>query len=274
MRILSKVEFFLKNKIKILFLSWIFIITFLMFYSRYIILFPLNENQIISVYSSASQIIGGLYGLIITSYIFFRNELERKSSYDETLETIIDYIKKDYFHFIKFLSLYVIISIVLSLIIILYQNNLDNMLFRILLNIGGFTLIFSFITILILVLTMVNPKSIELASEIINNELSNKNNDREGSYEDFHKYYTQIENILNKYKGSVISDNGEKIISFVTTKAVLKRLMLEKKIDNNLFARLLRIIQYRNSLIHSNINHVGNEYIEEAKNLSEILLSL
>lgn len=60
-------------------------------------LFGLNENQILYLFSSASQVIAAIFGLIITGYIFLRNELDRKADKDETLEEVILLLKSEYF---------------------------------------------------------------------------------------------------------------------------------------------------------------------------------
>jgi len=276
MKILSILELFFKFKIKILFLSWVITIVVIGIFSKHLVIFSLNENQIISLYSTSSQIIGGIYGLIITSYIFFRNELDRRSTADESLETIIEYIKKDYFKFIQFISIYVLISIILSLILISYQNNSDSTFVRVLLNTCGFTIFFTFISILILILTMVDPKSIEIASDIINKELSDKKNDTQASIEDFLNYFNKIEEILNYYKKStVFIENGKKrTTSYITNKAVLKRLVYDQNIDDRTYLRLWELIKYRNSIIHGSDFYIGNKNINEAKELLDILLKL
>ncbi|MEX8493217.1 hypothetical protein, partial [Sphaerotilus sp.] len=41
-------------------------------------IFYLNENQILYIYSTSAQVIAGIYGLTLTGFIFYRNELSRE----------------------------------------------------------------------------------------------------------------------------------------------------------------------------------------------------
>lgn len=54
----------------------------------------INESQILYLFSSAAQVIAAIYGLIVTGYIFFRNELDKKVLEDESLDEIVSYLKK------------------------------------------------------------------------------------------------------------------------------------------------------------------------------------
>jgi hypothetical protein len=49
-------------------------------------MFRLNENQILYLVSTSSQVLAGIYGLTLTGFIFFRNELSREEQEDETLQ--------------------------------------------------------------------------------------------------------------------------------------------------------------------------------------------
>src|SRR3546814_11451832 len=50
----------------------------------------LNENQILYLFSTSAQVLAGVYGLTLTGFIFFRNELSREELEDETLVEAVE----------------------------------------------------------------------------------------------------------------------------------------------------------------------------------------
>ena len=50
-----------------------------------IIIFWLNENQFLYLFSCMAQVIGGVFGLTLTAYVFFVDNFRKYTSNDETL---------------------------------------------------------------------------------------------------------------------------------------------------------------------------------------------
>ena len=65
----------------------------------------LNENQILYLYSTTAQVLSAIYGLTLTGFIFFRNELSREEFGDESLEQAVEVLKKRYFRVLLFVTL-------------------------------------------------------------------------------------------------------------------------------------------------------------------------
>ena len=57
----------------------------------------LNENQVLYLYSTSAQVLAGVYGLTLTGFIFFRNELSREEFEDDTLTEAVESLKSRYF---------------------------------------------------------------------------------------------------------------------------------------------------------------------------------
>lgn len=53
----------------------------------------LNENQILYLFSTSAQVLAGIYGLTLTGFIFFRNELSREEFDDDTLTDAVESLK-------------------------------------------------------------------------------------------------------------------------------------------------------------------------------------
>lgn len=228
--------------------------------------FQLNENQILYLFSSASQVIAAIYGLIITGYIFLRNELDRKADKDESLEEIILLLKAEYFGSIIGISLTTLLSIALCFLVIVDETHSNENLLGYLINISVATILTELIIVVKFVITILNPNSLELASNKLRDLMAQDKSNESGSLEDFLKHYNQIEYILDKYGSSFLYSDLNDYES-VKRKRIAKSklvyiLFKEEKIDNDLKNNLIELISFRNSLIHGTNLYVSTRDVE------------
>ena len=216
--------------------------------------FILNENQILYLFSSASQVIAAIFGLIITGYIFLRNELDRKADKDETLEEVILLLKSEYFGSIIGISITTIFSITLCFLVIVAETSQFTNLLYFLINISVSTILTTLIIIISFVIRILNPNSIEIASNKLRESSTTDKANESGSLEEFLKNFNQIDYILEKY-GTTILYTDVKDYESARRKRVPKTKLVyilynEGKIDNDLKNNLIELISLRNSLVH------------------------
>lgn len=233
--------------------------------------FNLNENQILYLFSAASQVIAAIYGLIITGYIFLRNELDRKADKDDTFEEIVLLLKKDYFSSIVKISLLTFLSITLCFLVITAETHSFRRIVDILINLSISTIILELTSILSFVIKILNPNSLELASNKLRETTTKNDSDSKGSLENFLKNYNQIEYILEKY-GTALSDSELQDYESVKRKRISKSklvniLYTEEKIDLTLKNNLIDLISFRNSIIHGTDLFVSKEDVELSKTI-------
>lgn len=233
--------------------------------------FNLNENQILYLFSSASQVIAAIYGLIITGYIFLRNELDRKADKDESLEEIILLLKTEYFGSIIGISLTTLLSIALCFLVIADETHSNVNLLGYLINISVATILTELIVVVKFVITILNPNSLELASNKLRELTAQDKTNESGSLEDFLKHYNQIEYILDKYGSSFLYSDLNDYES-VKRKRIAKTklvyiLFKEEKIDNELKNNLIELISFRNSLIHGTNLYVSTRDVEMSESI-------
>src|SRR3546814_8136884 len=82
----------------------------------------LNENQILYLFSTSAQVLAGVYGLTLTGFIFFRNELSREELEDETLVEAVESLKNRYFTLLIFVTLSSVVTLLLSNLAISYES--------------------------------------------------------------------------------------------------------------------------------------------------------
>lgn len=236
-------------------------------------LFTLNENQILYLFSSASQVIAAIFGLIITGYIFLRNELDRKADKDETLEEVILLLKSEYFGSIIGISITTIVSIALCFLTIVAETNDFTILLSYLINLSVATILTTLFIIVSFVIRILNPNSIEIASNKLRENTTKDKANESGSLEDFLKNFNQIDYILEKYGttllySDVINYESAKRKRVAKTKLVYI-LFNERKIDEDLKNNLIELISLRNSLVHGTDLYVSVRDVQ----LSEELLT-
>ncbi|WP_156101292.1 hypothetical protein [Flavobacterium gilvum] len=212
-------------------------------------IFCLNENQILYLFSAASQVIAAIYGLIITGYIFLRNELDRKAEKDETFEEIIQLLRANYFESIVNISTITILSILLCFLVILIETSNHFILINVLINISTATIITELILIVSFVIKILNPKSFEIASEELRKLTTKNKTNEKGSLENFLKNYNQIEQILDQYNTG-LNYYGNIRRKKITQTKLANILYDEDKINLSLRNNLIELISFRNNLIH------------------------
>lgn len=96
----------------------------------------LNENQVLYLFSTTAQVIAAIYGLTLTGFLFFRNELTREANEDETLAEPIDELKERYFKLLIFITGIVAVTLLLANLVISHEASQRTEYTTILLNTG------------------------------------------------------------------------------------------------------------------------------------------
>ncbi|WP_146185111.1 hypothetical protein [Flavobacterium pallidum] len=215
--------------------------------------FILNENQVLYLFSSASQVIAAIYGLIITGYIFLRNELDRKADKDDSFEEIVELLKSEYFGSIINISVTTIFGISACFLVIVDEIQ-NNFILTILINISVATIITVLLLVIFFVIKILNPNSLKIASNRLRNFTANDSSNERGSLENFLTSYNEIEYILEKY-GTAFSKNDNSDFQYQNRRKIAKTKLVyilfnEEKITSSLKDNLIKLITLRNGLIH------------------------
>jgi hypothetical protein len=238
-------------------------------------LFLLDENQILYLFSAASQVIAAIYGLIITGYIFLRNELDRKVDKDESYEQIVSILKADYFGTIKTISAVTLLSIALCFLVIVDATSLNNVALDILINISVSMILTELILIVSFVIQILNPKSLEIASERLRAKTIISETGEKGSIEDFLTNFNQIEYILAKYGTAITNpelfDYESVKKKRISNPKLVQILFNDERIDSSLKDDLLKLISFRNSIIHGTNLFISKQDVDLSKDILQRL---
>ncbi|MDR6857872.1 hypothetical protein [Variovorax guangxiensis] len=238
----------------------------------------LNENQVLYLFSTTGQVIAAVYGLTLTGFIFFRNELSREEFEDETLAEAVDALKARYFVLLAFITLLVLLTIFLSNLAIAKEAVGPTFGNAAIINTGQSAFVTSLLAVAYFVFDVVSPRRIENASRRLQDEVDpSRSEQTKGSLEEFLTNYNQIEALLNvagfPYQQSATAsiDRGRpRHISNIRLAEILFR---NERIDKLQFAHLRELITLRNSIIHGAEPIVSQQAVSMSRDVLERLRS-
>lgn len=234
-------------------------------------IFHLDENQILYLFSAASQVVAAIYGLIITGYIFLRNELDRKADKDDSYEEIVSRLKTEYFGSIITISIVTLLSIALCFLVIVDATGLKTNFLDILINISVSVILTELILIVSFVIKILNPKSLEIASDKLRAETIINEGGEKGSIESFLNNFNQIEYILAKYGTAItnpeLTDYESVKKKRISNPKLVKILFNDERIDSSLKNDLIKLISFRNSVIHGTNLFISKQDVDLSKDI-------
>ena len=238
----------------------------------------LNENQIFYLYSTSAQVLAGIYGLTLTGFIFFRNELSREGFEDDTLTVAVDSLKERYFKTLLFVTVLSIFTLLISNLVISSESSGRATFNTILMNTAQSAFLINLLVIAYFIFDVIAPKRIEKESKIIQQKVDPTSDAKaKGSLEVFLTNYNVLESILQKYGQAYQSElEGESRSRRRISNVKLAEFILKaEKIDIELFNEIKNLISLRNSIIHG-AEPVVSKHIVELSNsiLQKLSLAL
>lgn len=242
----------------------------------------INENQILYTYSTLAQVIGGLYALTLTGYIFYNDKLSKVSELDETYLDIVEILKKQYFEDIKILGIGCIVTIICCIFTINAIELFDNSrIYSYILNLATFIAIFEIVFIIWFSWQMTNPDSFDRTNRMLLQENKFSTTGKEvGDLKEFLQTYNKIEEkirntgyrllkqgaLYDLYGNSVSKGNNK-----IKVMDALKILISLKILNEDIFSQYNELRIYRNSVVHSDNPEVTKEAVEEMKRIGKII---
>jgi uncharacterized protein YutE (UPF0331/DUF86 family) len=214
----------------------------------------LNENQVLYLFSTSAQVLAGVYGLTLTGFIFFRNELSREELEDDTLVEAVESLKKRYFTLLVFVTLSSIFTLLLSNLAISHEST-GTSLSTIIINAAQSAFVITLIAVTYFIFEVISPKRIEKESRNLQSQVDPEIDERKkGSLEEFLKNYNQIEEIIAKY-GSIYQTTSSMGYAsrprrHISNAKLSEMLFRNEKISESLYGEIRALITLRNSIIH------------------------
>ena len=231
-------------------------------------LLDIDENQTLYIYSSASQVLAGVYGLTLAGYVFLRNEQNRMVDRDETLAEIFEIIQVREHEFILLLSTISTLAILMCVMVIALYRQPSNLLHYGSINAASALFFLSMTIMTIFIVEAVRPGKVTRTSDLIKGELAAAERERPkespqpvptpGQLADFLVQYNAIERLLDQYSADYFEparaegkEGGEPRPRLASQK-ILGLMEAQAIIPAPLAQEIRAISRYRNALLHSN----------------------
>ena len=229
----------------------------------------LNENQILYIFSTTSQVIAAIFGLTLTGFIFVRNELSREEISDESLTEVIQNLKDRYFKLLVYVSALSIVTILLCNFVLSLESSNTAVLLSITVNMTQSLFIVNLLIIAYFIFDVVGPRRIEEESRNIRLSVDSViTNEKLGSLEEFLTNYNKLEYIIQKY-GTAFQDGfdpeSSKQRRRISNVRLAEFILKAERIDLELFTKIKNLITLRNSIIHGAEPVVSERMVVESE---------
>lgn len=236
----------------------------------------LNENQVLYLFSTSAQVLAGIYGLTLTGFLFFRNELLREEQEDETLAEAIDDLKSRYYQILVSITSLVFVALLLANLAITYEASDSRNVTAAIICTAQSAFIVSLSAIVYFVFEVVSPERIEFASKRLQESIDPASGrERRGSLEEFLRHYNQIETLLYRYGQEYIersvSPYPYKSNRRVSNTKLAEILYRGERIRHDLYQRIRELVTLRNSIIHGAEPVVSMTAVDMAQNVARQL---
>lgn len=165
-------------------------------------IFP-GADVFMSIISTCSEIIAGLYGTTLAGYTFFISRIDALMASDTTLDYVAGSIKNRFKYLIWYITFNVAVTLTFS-VILMYApvpvGEQINFFYRLFCNEFLLFLGFSIVMILYYSILVVSPKCIEKEAAKLKKKLCNRG--PSGSAAEFIALYDQIESVCNELLSS------------------------------------------------------------------------
>jgi len=234
--------------------------------------FLLDENQILYIFSTAAQVVAGIFALTITGFLFLRSELDRQREDDETVAEAIDRIKQQYFNLTLFVCVASTSTIILCLLTLGIEGTASPLVSGGLINLTSTLLLITLLSIVYFIMDIINPGVIQEVSETIRRELEgNAITPEPGGLSAFLHCLKQIERLLTRYRAEHIGHPHDGRNAPLGMRRVVELLHANNVIDADTCEQLVRLFRLRNAWLHGSTPTVSPKTVGQAQRCHALL---
>lgn len=222
-----------------------------------------DQNNVYYIFSTSAQTLAALVGFVLTAYIFTHQNLRNIKESDETLAEIVETTINKYYKLIFILSCYTAITLICD-ILMLQLNKIAYWNFRpflfcffSMLNILG--ILFAFV----IALYILKPfRDKELAKEIFNQETAGV--DRPVRAGEFVEKFIELEKLITNSTEEIHFKEQKR---WPTLRERSQLLYMREKINKQEMDELLRVIKFRNLVVHGQVTNIESDIYETLNRL-------
>lgn len=238
----------------------------------------LNENQVLYLHSTLSQVIAGLFGLFLAGYAIVDPRLKEFGEKNKKSSELVDILRKK--HFLNFVILSIVsgFSIFLNISLIILFRFLNSRFFSFLLNQTIFMSLLSIFLIFLFGSLILNPNSLNYIGEKEKEEIEldylilKDGKVSSDNFTEFILYYNKLEMVINRIAEKLLKSKGGYSLKIRGILDALDVLNSQQIINKDILDAVNELRKYRNALVHSiNNQTVNTQILKESKELHDKL---
>lgn len=216
--------------------------------------FVLNENQLLYSFSSMAQIIGSVFGLTLTAYVFFVDKFKESTQGDDTYYDATISLLRQFFYTLVLIATTCGLTILACILGIISLHNWTTA-YPLIINESVLLFILGIVSILLFGVMLLDPdkldKEIKRQAESVREQEAT---DRPGDFTEFLKYYNLLQEVIINFASSLVYNKEVSIQAYRNYKPQiiqsLKVLNGKQIINGALSAEIDDLRMYRNGLVH------------------------
>lgn len=218
-----------------------------------IIIFKLNENQLLYLFSTMAQVTGGLFGLTLTAYIFFVDKFKESTRGDDVLYDATMSILDRYFRNLRWIGIMCGVVIFLCVFGIIDMYNWL-IIYPFVINQGVILFIVLTISILAFGIALLDPNKLDKEVKRLKNDAEKyykSSASAEGDFREFLKSYNLLEHLIINFAEACLRENKRFLYDYKPQ--IIQSLKMLTKcdiIDHILINEINELRMYRNALVH------------------------
>ena len=216
--------------------------------------FLLNENQLLYLFSSMAQIIGSVFGLTLTAYVFFVDKFKESTQGDDTYYDATLAILRRFYQTLVTIAISCGLTILLCILGITALHNWTTV-YPFIINQCVLLFVLSLISVLTFGGMLLDPNKLDKEVERqLQHATANTVTDKAGDFTEFLKYYNLLQEVIINFAQSLVYNKEVNIFEFRQYKPQiiqsLRVLAIKEVINGALREEIDNLRMYRNGLVH------------------------
>jgi len=221
----------------------------------------LTENQRLYLFSTEAQVMGTLFGLLLTAFIFFNGRFNVKEQKDDAIGDAVRELTKKYYHNMIGISVISGIAISVCILGITIFNAMSHKACTIIVTASIIIICIDLILIFFFAVSLIDPnkeiREMERIYAKAREQMKPKGEESKGSLEDYLQSFKIIENTMSDWAKYCISKNPKSTTDFIRKQDNLPLFQSMRVLHQNeifvsdLWKELDTIRRNRNAIMHS-----------------------
>lgn len=216
--------------------------------------FILNENQLLYLFSAMAQVIGGVFGLTLTAYVFFVDKFKESAREDDTYYDATVALLNRYFYILILIAITCGATIFFSISGIIVLHNW-NMVYPFIINESVFLFFIGITSILVFGIMLLDPEKLD--KEIVTMKkkadeyYKSTSSTVPGDFSEFLKTYNMLEQLIIKFASACAAE--QQYSRYAYKPQIIQSLKLlgtSEIINGKLSNEINELRMFRNGLVH------------------------